>query len=140
MRAGQKPRCMMSRTDVHRPFWVKVYDSPSNYKEVHNHARRPLRDGKGNYVRVDVPGEAWPNGRQKTRIVTVPFTECDLPADPSHDEGGYWDGCHWTYTKEFINSGMARHSCATCSESDYVKQENRKQCRARTREARNTNA
>jgi len=94
-----------------------------NYKAVHNHASRPLRDAKGNYVRVPIPGKFW--GKvQATRIVTVPFTECDLPEDPRKDEG-YCDGCHWTYTSTWINSGDARCGCDVCSGNPQLKRENR---------------
>lgn len=115
----------MSRTDKTRPFWVKVCDNPSNYKAVHNHASRFLRDENGKYVRVPIPGKFW-GKTQATRIVEVPFTECDLPEDPRKDEGHH-DGCHWTYTAEFISSGEARCGCKVCSDNDYFKQMNRRE-------------
>lgn len=125
----------MSKTDKTRPFWIKVCDSPSNYKAVHNHASRLLRDADGNFVRVPIPGKFWGN-RQATRIVVVPFTECDLPEDPRKEQGDN-DGCHWTYTQEFISSGQARCGCRVCSNDQYYREQNRKDRYKGKREARN---
>lgn len=125
----------MSRTDKTRPFWIKVCDSASNYKEVHNHAKRLLRDENGEFVRVPIPGKFW-GTRQATRMIEIPFTECDLPKDPRKDQGNY-DGCHWTYTREFMSRGEARCGCRTCSQDDYYRNENRKARHAAKREAQN---
>lgn len=125
----------MSRTDKTRPFWVKVMDSKSNYREVHNHASRPLRDEKGKLVRIPT-GEFFSNGYPKERIVEVPFTECDLPDDPRKDRG-HWDGCHWSETRTWANSGEARCGCFSCSDQVWRRQENRKERRAGKAEAQN---
>lgn len=126
----------MSRTDKTRPFWVKVCESASNYREVHNHASRLLRDDKGNYVREEVPGETLWNGAPKTRIVVVPFTECDLPSSPWPDNGHY-DACHWMYTREFMSRGEARCGCRVCSQDDWFRSENRRDRRDAKRYTRN---
>lgn len=124
----------MSKTDKTRPFWVKMIDEPRFYKAVHNHAARPLRDDKGRLVRVPT-GEVSKWG-PVVRTVMVPFTECDLPSTPGRDNGE-WDGCHWTYTHEFISTGAARCGCPMCSGTIERKQKTRKKRRNAKQATRN---
>lgn len=118
--AERKAETFMSRTDKTRPFWIKVCDSTSNYKEVHNHASRVVWE--------DVPGETCPNGKQKRRSYLVPFTECDLPESP-WPNNGEWHQCHWDYTREFSSSGDARCGCPICADSPDRKRRVRKERR-----------
>lgn len=127
---------VVSRTDVHRPFRVKMLSSKSNFKEVHNHGSRPLlKDGKRVYVEVE--GKTF-NGRPVKRLVLVDFHECDLPADPwaKDDREFQYSMCHYTYTWSWINSGDARCGCPMCSDSVGRKLERRKDRRMAQAEVR----
>lgn len=127
----------MSRTDKTRPFRVKMLDSPSNYKEVHNHDSRPLIvDGKT--VRVPVEGKTFA-GRQVVRTVLVRHPECDLPASPwDEDNRPYsYSACHYTYTRSWIATGEARCGCPFCSDTVGRKQVTRKERRNGKQAVRN---
>ena len=127
----------MSRTDKTRPFWVKMLDKPCYYKAVHRHDARPMRDDKGQVVRVET-GRSFNGKWPIMRTVMVPFTECDLPDAPGM-ENGSWDACHWTYTREFMAQGAARCGCSTCNDTEGRKQETRKNRRQARHEAKNYN-
>lgn len=144
--AGRKAEFTMSRTDKTRPHWVKLLDNPRNYREVHDHAQRPLRDENGEYVRVDT-GKVWKdrNGKEHAirEIVYVPATECDLPATPEQqykEDGKWWDGCHYDHTLAWISSGEARCGCPMCSGSEYFKEQNRRERYKGRRECRDWDA
>jgi hypothetical protein len=125
----------MARTDKTRPHWVKMADDPGNYREVHNHATRLLRDEHGEYVRVPTGEISKFTGQPITRIVRVPFDECDLPDSPTERQTNY-DGCHYDYTYSWINSGQARCGCNLCQDTLWRREENRRQRRAARQETR----
>lgn len=129
----------MSRTDKTRPYWVKMLDKPSNYREVHNHGKRPLLDEKGRTIHVPVEGKFFANGRQIMRTVMVDHPECDLPASPwDKDTRPYsYSACHYTWTYAWANSGEARCGCPICSDTVGRKQETRSKRRAAKRAAQN---
>lgn len=124
----------MSKTDKTRPYRVKMVDSKSNYREAHNHASRPLRDANGDFVRVPIPGKFW-GERQATRIVHVPFVECDLPAEPTTE--GDWHSCRWESTRSFDYSGQAKCGCPVCADQVDRKNKVRRERQAGKRQARN---
>lgn len=117
----------VSKTDKTRPWWVKMVESPSNYKESHNHGKVPLRDEHGKIVQVAVEGQRWP------QTVYVQATECDLPPAPGPDRE--WGSCHWTETAHFIHT-VRYCGCPMCTGQDWRRQERRKERYEGRRQAR----
>lgn len=119
----------MSKTDKTRPWRVKLLDSPRNFKEEHNHGKVPLRDERGEIVRVLREGAKWPS------IVYTQATECDLPPDPTKDTERRTN-CYWTHTAEWAANGQAFCGCPMCTSQDWRREERRRERYEGKRQAR----
>lgn len=121
----------MSKTDKTRPHRVKMYEDPANYREVHNHAWRYLRDKDGKIV-TEETGAFFDKDKKYpiVRRLTVPFDgNCDLPAIPDLHASVDWERCHYDGKRSWQYQGSSGCGCKRCTMQDERKMENRSERR-----------